>query len=293
MRITEVALRWVVRVGVRVWWRGESAGMVTVSSPTMEKSAALACRRQLASVELVRSTWIVALAVVAEVISNPSSRDVTGGVDCTNAAHTSQVSPTSTSTASTPITNRRRPGPFLPYRASRSVVPVPPESDGPVSPESDGPVSHESDDPAEPQAAPDPSVDSDAASPDELPSGVGADAAGPVGAGPQSAAAGAGVGVCVCSVRGDWSWDRSAEGTAAGVESGSGAGVDDGSAASAGVRSAGVVDAVSAGSPGAGVDGGAAGVGSGVGVRSVNGGPGVGGGVGRPGGAGLEDHCVL
>jgi mycothiol S-conjugate amidase len=117
-----VAARWVVRVAGSVWWRGESAGTVTVSSPTMEKSAALACSRQLASVDSVRSTWIVAFAEVAEVISKPSNRDVTGGFDWTNAAHSNQVSPAAAMTATTPMINGRRDRRLRPYRASRSVV---------------------------------------------------------------------------------------------------------------------------------------------------------------------------
>ena len=108
MRTTDVADRCVVRVAGRVWWRGESAGIVRVSSPTMEKSAALACRRQVASTDLVRSTAMVAFALVADGTSKPSSRDVTGGFDPITAAHVSHPSPASTTTASTPISNGRR-----------------------------------------------------------------------------------------------------------------------------------------------------------------------------------------
>src|SRR3954447_19761770 len=91
--------------------------MVTVSSPTIEKSAALACSRQLASTDLLRSTAIVAFAVVDETTSNPCRRDVTGGFDCTQAAHPSHTSPVSTTSATTPTTtgrHRRRPPPHQP-----------------------------------------------------------------------------------------------------------------------------------------------------------------------------------
>src|SRR4051795_1228695 len=95
--------------------------MVTVSSPTIEKSAALACSRQLASTDLLRSTAIVAFAVVGETTSNPCRRDVTGGFDCTQAAPPSHPSPVSTTSATTPTTTGRHGRRPRPYRASRSV----------------------------------------------------------------------------------------------------------------------------------------------------------------------------
>lgn len=82
--------------------------MVSVSSPTIEKSAAFACNRQLASTDLVRSTWIVAFALVADGTSNPSNRDVTGGFDPTIAAQASHANPTAATTATTATISGRR-----------------------------------------------------------------------------------------------------------------------------------------------------------------------------------------
>jgi hypothetical protein len=138
---TEVAERCVVSVAGTVWCLGESAGMVSVSSPTIEKSADLACSRQFASTDLVRSTWMVAFAVVADVTSNRSSRDVTGGFDPTIAAHASHASPAAATTATTAMINGRRDRRPRPYRASRSAAelpsPLPPElganASGPVA----------------------------------------------------------------------------------------------------------------------------------------------------------------
>lgn len=92
-----------------------------MSSPTIEKSAAFACTRQVASTGFDRSTWIVAVAFTGETTWNPCSRDVTGGFDCTQAAHPSHASPASTTTDATPMINGRRDRRPRPYRASRSV----------------------------------------------------------------------------------------------------------------------------------------------------------------------------
>lgn len=132
---TEVAERCVVSVAGRVWCLGESAGIVSVSSPTMEKSADLACSRQFASTDLVRSTWMVAVALVADVTSNRSNRDVTGGFDPTIAAHANHASPAAATTATTPMINGRRDRRPRPYRASSSAAELPFPPPSPLPPE--------------------------------------------------------------------------------------------------------------------------------------------------------------
>src|SRR5262245_37174807 len=91
----------------------------------MEKSEALACSLQLASTDLVRSTWMVAFAVVGDVTSNPISRDVTCGFEPTTAAQINHASPAAVTTATTTIRISRRDRRLRPYLASRSVVALP------------------------------------------------------------------------------------------------------------------------------------------------------------------------
>ena len=90
----------------------------------MEKSAAFACRRQLASTDFVRSTWMVAFALVSDGTSKPSNRDVTGGLDPITAAQISHASPATTTMPTIAISNGRRDLRSLPYRESRSEVGV-------------------------------------------------------------------------------------------------------------------------------------------------------------------------